>query len=182
MRLNLLIRPLVAAVLTTSALALVACGGDSAGAETAADRDKAMRDAQIAFARCMREHGIDMADPRPGQRGIQLAIPDGVTPAKAQAANDACKKYLDKIKPPELSEAQQKQARDAALAHARCMREHGIDFPDPQFGANGEATIKIDKSSGIDPEDPKFQRAEKECRGKGGGIFGAGPETSEAKP
>jgi hypothetical protein len=186
MRLHILIRPLVGAVLTTSALALVACGDDSAGAESAADRDKAMKDAQIAFARCMREHGIDMDDPRPGQRGIQLAVPDGVSPEKAQAANEACKKYLDKIKPPELSDEQQKEARDAALAHSRCMREHGVDFPDPKFGENGEATIQIDRGSGIDPEDPKFQKAEKECQREQPGILESRPqggsETQKASP
>jgi hypothetical protein len=182
MRLHTLIRPLVAAALTTSALVLVACGDSPAGAQSAADRDKAMKDAQIAFSRCMREHGIAMDDPKPGQRGIQLAIPAGVSPGKAQAANDACKKYLDKIKPPEMSEEQQKQAKDAALAHSRCMREHGINFPDPTFGNNGEAMIKIDRSSGIDPEDPKFQKAEKECQSKEPGMFGTGPETSKASP
>jgi hypothetical protein len=183
MRLHILIRPLVAAVLTTSALALVACGNEPAGAESAADRDKAMRDAQIDFARCMREHGIAMDDPKPGQRGIQLAIPDSVSPAKAQAANDACKKYLDKLKPPEMSAEQQKQAKDAALANSRCMREHGIDFPDPTFGENGEASIRIDRSSGIDPKDPKFQKAQKACQREQPGMFGSdGPQTNEASP
>jgi hypothetical protein len=182
MRLHILVRPLVAAVLTTSALALVACGNEPAGAESAADREKAMKDAQIAFARCMREHGIAMDDPKPGQRGIQLAVPDGVSPEKAQAANEACDKHLDKIKPPEMSEEQQKQAKEAALAHSRCMREHGLDFPDPTFGENGEATIQIKKGDGLDPNDPKFQKAEEECRGKDPQIFGSGPETSEAKP
>jgi hypothetical protein len=164
MRTHILIRPLLAAVLSTSALVLVACGEDAAGGgASSANRQAEMQEAQIKFARCMREHGIDMDDPKPGQRGIELAVPAGVSPEKAQSANEECKKYLDAIKPPELSEEQQKEVRDAALAHSRCMREHGIDFPDPKFGENGQATIQIGPESGIDPNSSKFQRAQKEC-------------------
>jgi len=154
---------LIAALLTTSALALVACGEDSpGGAPSASDKQK-MRDAQLAFARCMREHGIDMEDPKPDERGIRIAIPKGVTPQKAEAADKACRKHLDAVKPPELSEEEQKELRDAALAQSRCMREHGIDFPDPTFGANGEARVRIGRGSGIDPESAKFKAAEKAC-------------------
>jgi hypothetical protein len=177
------IHSLIAALLTVSALALVACGEDPTGGGPTADQEQKMRDAQLAFARCMREHGIDMDDPKPGERGIRLAIPKGVTPEKAEAANEACRKHLDAIKPPELSEEQEKQARDAALAHARCMREHGIDFPDPTFGENGEATIRIGKDSGIEPDDPKFQKAQEECAEEAPGLFGGeAPETNESSP
>jgi hypothetical protein len=62
------------------------------------------------------------------------------------------------------------------------MREHGLDFPDPTFGENGEATIRIGKGDGLDPKDPKFQKAEKECQGKLSQIFGSGPQTGESSP
>jgi len=152
-------------VIIASALALTACGGNgAAGDDPSASREQ-MRDAALAFARCMREHGIDMPDPKTGG-GIQLALPKGTTPAEAQAADKACRKYLDKVKPPEMSEAQQKQFRDAALANARCMREHGIDMPDPTFGADGTATIRIGSGkgrTGLDPNNPRFQAAQKAC-------------------
>jgi hypothetical protein len=181
------IRPLAAAVLTASALGLAACGGDDpAGASPSASRDRQMRDAQLQFARCMREHGIDMPDPKPGQGGIQLRVPAGTSPDKVDAADDACRKYMEKFKPPPMSEAQQKEFRDAALANARCMREHGVDIPDPTFGADGTATIKIRKGAGgngLSPDDPRFQKAQKACEhllpfAKGGD----GPSTQESKP
>jgi hypothetical protein len=177
------IHSLIAALLTVSALALVACGEDPTGGAPTADQEQKMRDAQLAFARCMREHGIDMDDPKPGERGIRLAIPKGVSPEEAEDANQACRKHLDAIKPPELSEEKEKQARDAALAHARCMREHGIDFPDPTIGENGKATIRIGKDSNIEPDDPKFQKAQEACAKEAPGIFGGeGPETNESSP
>jgi hypothetical protein len=172
MRINILMRPLVAAVLTTTAVALAACGGDSPTGAPSADQRAKMQEAALKFARCMREHGVDVPDPKPGG-GIQLAVPDGMAKTKVDAAQKACQKYMDAVKPPELSDEQQKQARDAALAFSRCMREHGIDFPDPQFGDKGEAKIHIDKSSGINPNDPKFQQAQKECqKNQPGMMFG----------
>jgi hypothetical protein len=168
----------IAALLTIAALPLAACGEEPSTGTPTADQEQKMRDAQLAFARCMREHGVDMDDPQPGERGIRLAIPKGVTPEKAEEANQACRKHLDAVKPPELSEEQQKEAREAALAHSRCMREHGIDFPDPTFGENGEATIRIGKGSGIEPDDPKFQKAQEECAKDAPGLFGADSESN----
>jgi hypothetical protein len=188
MRFITVIRPLAAAALTMSALGLAACGGDdAAGASPSASRDQQMRDAQLKFARCMREHGIEMPDPKPGQHGMELRVRAGTSPEKVGAADKACRKYMDKFKPPPMSEAQQKRFRDAALANARCMREHGIDIPDPTFGADGTATIKIGKGAGggrLDPEDPRFQKAQKACAHLMPQLDGAdgGPSTDEASP
>lgn len=158
------IHTLIAAVLTTSALTLVACGNDpSTGGDSAANRQSEMQDAALKYTRCMRENGVDMPDPKPGQGGIRLSQPDGVSPSKMHKADAACRKYLEAVKPPEMSEEQQKEFREAALANARCMREHGIDFPDPTFGPNGEASIRIHRGSGIDPESAKFKAAQKAC-------------------
>jgi hypothetical protein len=55
------------------------------------------------------------------------------------------------------------------LEFAQCMREHGIDMPDPQQGGG----IRIQRNSDgnvtngegvIDPESPEFQAAEEACR------------------
>ena len=60
-----------------------------------------------------------------------------------------------------------------ALAYAQCMRSHGVpNFPDPTFqtGPNGGVGvgIRIGNNSGIDPNSPAFQEAQKAC----GSIFG----------
>jgi hypothetical protein len=190
MRIITVIRPLAAAVLTTSALGLAACGGDdAAGDSPSASREQQMRDAGLEFAQCMREHGIDMPDPKPGSRGIQLSVKKGTSPDKVDAADKACRKYLEKFKPPAMSEAQQKQFRDAALAQARCMREHGVDMPDPTFGPNGTATIKMSRGpgkggNGPGPNDPRFKAAQKACEKVGPQMLGGdgGPSTQESSP
>jgi hypothetical protein len=144
-------------------LALSACGTN----EPAADGGQADRNALLAYAKCMREHGIDMPDPQPDQRGIRLRAPEGVTPEEMEEAEGACRKHLDAIEPPELTEEQQKEFQEAALAHAKCMRDHGIDIPDPTFGEDGRAEIRIrrgDGATGPDPDDPKWKAAEEACR------------------
>jgi hypothetical protein len=56
------------------------------------------------------------------------------------------------------------------LAFSRCMREHGVNMPDPTFGGQGQVTMKIDDNSGVDPSDPKFEAAQQAC----GSAFGPG--------
>jgi len=175
MRFHMLIRPLVVAVLTTSALAVAACGNE-ADPNSEANSRAAARNAALKFAQCMREHGVDMPDPGSGGRQVFKVGPgEDTTPEEMETAQKACQKYQDKIKPKEMSEEDQQKFREAALANARCMREHGIeDFPDPTFDENGGAQIRIDKRSGVNPESPKFQEAQKACES----TMPDGPSTS----
>ncbi len=81
-----------------------------------------------------------------------------------RTAEKACAKYQEAIKPPELSDEEQAEFKQAALENARCMRENGVEkFPDPTFDENGGAQIRMGKGMGIDPEDPAFQKAMKAC-------------------
>jgi hypothetical protein len=51
--------------------------------------------------------------------------------------------------------------RTNGVKFAACMRKHGVpNFPDP----NGQGTIHIDSSMGIDPQSPKFQAAQQTCQ------------------
>jgi hypothetical protein len=163
------IRVLAAALLAAGAFAVAACGDDNSagGASSAANREREARDAQLKYAQCMREHGIDVPDPQFQDGGTLQAGPEEETvpKAKLREAEQACDKYLEEIEPPKLSEEQQQELRDAALAHSRCMREHGIEnFPDPTFGEDGRAELRIEQGSGPDPNDPDFKRAEEACR------------------
>jgi hypothetical protein len=49
---------------------------------------------------------------------------------------------------------------EGELAHAQCMRDHGIDWPDPEF-VDGEWEIRLGDE--IDLESPAFKEAEAEC-------------------
>ena len=62
--------------------------------------------------------------------------------------------------------------QDAAVDFAKCMREHGVDMPDPQVGDNGTFTFG---GGNVDIGSPKVREAEKACRPKlRAGGFGAG--------
>jgi hypothetical protein len=158
-------------------LALAACGGSQPQRQT--DRAAAARDAALKYAKCMREHGIDMPDPKTSEGGmLVMGGPAGgkgerdvPAPAAMERADKACRHFMEAVKPPKLSSEQEAKMRETALANARCMRAHGINLPDPQFGDDGRVTMKIERSSGIDPRSPKFQQAQKAC----GGMMRIGP-------
>ena len=61
-------------------------------------------------------------------------------------------------------EVTQEERQEAMLAFAQCMRDHGIDMPDPQFNEDGGATLQGGPGGAIDPDDPDFQAAEEACR------------------
>ena len=152
-----------AAALCVPALALAACGGDDADRGRGAKSDQArFEEAALEHAECMRRNGVDVPDPKPGS-GAVLVRPDGGggSPAAEREAQKKCDKYLRDVPPPKLSESQKAEMRDGALAHARCMRKQGVDFPDPTFDRNGGASVKI--GPGMDPSNPRVREAEERC-------------------
>jgi hypothetical protein len=177
-RLTLLTLPLAVA-----SVALGACGGGSAEDATAGtgDRRAEFREAALKFAKCMREHGIDMPDPKPGEGGRIMLGGPGMGPedqAKMESAQEACQKFLEKVRPPEMSEEQEQKFKEQALKFARCMREHGIDMPDPQFEGGGRMTQRME--GGIDPNSQRFRDATEACgRGRERGF---GIQSESARP
>jgi hypothetical protein len=56
----------------------------------------------------------------------------------------------------------QQTFQDAALKFAQCMRQHGVDVPDPQTGGGG---IQIQAGqNGIDPQSQTFKDAQSACQ------------------
>ncbi|WP_340686597.1 hypothetical protein LCL61_10095 [Amycolatopsis coloradensis] len=127
--------------------------GDGKQADNVSDEDKIRN-----YRKCMREHGIEMPEPKPdgsGQDTVTFDARDMPDEKKMNAASEACKKLLPnggEIKPPTPEEL------DKMRKEAKCMREHGIDFPDPQPGGQGGA---IAMDAGGDPK--KFEEAAKAC-------------------
>jgi hypothetical protein len=137
-------------------------------------------DALLEYAECMRDQGIDFPDPSTDGDGMVVMGPDPGEgpPSRAEieefeAADEECRHIMEEVQDemPRPDPEQEAEMRDEALAFAECMREHGIDFPDPQFEEGGGIGIRLD---GIDPEDPDFQEAQEECSGELGGIFSTG--------
>jgi hypothetical protein len=55
-----------------------------------------------------------------------------------------------------------KDPQQAALAYARCMRQHGINMPDPKVDpTEGMAGLL---PQGVNPDDPKFKAAQQACQ------------------
>ncbi len=168
-------------------LAVAACGGgaktngvaslNSATQTTNAGGSSDPKQVALAFARCMRQHGIDMPDPKFEAKGrVVQDFPRGVSPndPKVKAAQQACQKYqpnggqLSKPNP---------QAQQQLLAFARCMRQHGIDIPDPNPNGGG---LAVGPQTRVKPDDPKFKAAQQACQkllpnaGKGGTVANSG--------
>jgi hypothetical protein len=83
-----------------------------------------------AYTKCMRDHGIEMSDPdTSGSSGggvsIELGSEDG---EKMQKADEECKPLLPNGGKPQPLDPQQ---LDKLREHAKCLREHGLDVPDP---------------------------------------------------
>lgn len=156
------------------ALTVAACGGGDGndgvprldgGTRTttgAANASRDPQDAMLAYADCMRKNGVDMPDPEAGGFVITPETQDNSRGGrrKFEEADKQCRSHLKNLRPPELTEEQKEEAREAALKHARCMRAHGIDVPDPQFSEGGGMAIPL---GSVDVNDPDFQAAQKAC-------------------
>jgi len=170
----------VLAVLGVTALG--ACGGGSGKGGVASLSGKSTSDKQASakkkqptqaeiqaafqqFAQCMREHGIDMPDPKVSGGKGQITIGGQGKPQdqqKLDTAQKACQHFIDVVQggKRDLDPAKEKKLHDQALKFAKCMRDHGINMPDPQFQSGGRVSQRLDAN----PNDPKFQAAQKECQ------------------
>jgi hypothetical protein len=166
---------LLPGLLLVLALAVAACGGGGGGkgdgvaslggndqptaTTSPGGSGKAKQQRALAYARCMRQHGIDMPDPKFDAAGrMAMQLPSGVGPddPKFKAAEQACKQYAPSGEPEKVDPQLQQQM----LAYARCMRQHGINIPDPKPGEG----ISVDGDAGVNPNDPKYKTADQACQ------------------
>lgn len=163
----------------TVALALLAgaCGGggdeeragvasiDGEQASSKTNRGETLdpEEAALAYAKCMRANGVDLPDP---DADGMFAIEPG-TPVPEQAAmekgDQACKAEREAMRG-SIGEPDQ-DFQDKAVAMARCMREQGIDMPDPKLSDDGRASLELDPDQ---VERPEFKQAQETCRKKVG--------------
>jgi hypothetical protein len=82
-----------------------------------------------------------------------------------EEADKACRPLLGDAGPSRLSPEQQQEMQDAMVAFAGCMRENGIDMPDPQMSDGGGIAMKIGDGSGkdFDPMSAEFGAAQEKC-------------------
>jgi hypothetical protein len=175
----------LAAVVPLLALSLAACGGHKKPGVATANGGNGKkgtptptssvdtRTALLNYAKCMREHGVNMPDPdfNGDGGGVTIAISGGpANEAQMKAAEDACHQLLPNGgAPPSMSPEQVEQMRK----FAQCMREHGVQMADPDPNNGG---ISIGKKpapgpsdsgkalQGGPPDDPNFKAAEEACK------------------
>lgn len=160
--------------------------------------------AMVDFTECMRDNGIDMPDPQVvnangsgnattgGGPMIALnSVPDGEDPQtdigfdpeseEFQEAQEACQPILDEAATAiSIDPEVEAEHRQQMLDFAKCMRDHGIDFPDPTFNDTGGISISVgsaeaaDGDQGPPPDDEAFQAANEACAdllGDGTAVF-----------
>ena len=145
---------------------VASAGKPGAGAtptpSASADRTEQLR----AFAQCMRDQGVDVKDPQAGAGGGGLAgMGDGIDlkDPKVQAAFTACQAKLPNGgQPPKLDP----QQVTLYLQFAACMRDNGIDLPDPA----ADGSLQLNAGDAALLQDPGFQKALTACRDKLTGL------------
>jgi hypothetical protein len=153
-------RRLIGAVAAAVAaiLALSACGsGEGDGVASAEGKRNAATPAETAsatpadpdaqalvFAGCMRENGVDMPDPGPGQQGLNDAFQSVAGKYDRQTLQTAIAACQDRM--PQY--AQEQQHEDGwQLELAECLREQGLDVSDEPFEDAHQGKIDVGEFS-----------------------------------
>jgi len=186
----------IAIVIAAIVVLLAACSGD-AGAQVASledapvdtvivDEDAADpqgdEDAILAFAACMRDNGLeDFEDPEIDAEGaiafgFRGLVQDGeVDRDTVRAAMQTCRIHLEGLSFAG-SDIDRTEIEDQMFEFAACMRDKGIDMPDPDFsGTPGEGGEGNGPFADLDPDDPRFQEAMEACEDIFEGGFPVGP-------
>jgi hypothetical protein len=161
--------PACALLATCGALLMAACGSSTmprAGTATGGGHSTAL----VSFSVCMRSHGVsDFPDPGAAIEGPYnsiggIAIPPAIdmrSPA-FQTGLGVCRSRLGAVfsrqgKPPITA-----SLKASLIAHAQCMRTHGIPtYPDPAFPAGGG--IEITDAPGVNPQSPAYLHSQAVC-------------------
>jgi hypothetical protein len=143
--------------LAAAGLLVAACGGGGDGAVASAGGDAAPAaedteqaqlddaDAQaLVFAECMRDNGVDMPDPGPGQQGLGAAfqsVAGNYDRATLEQAVAACEDLIPSY------QQDQPHAPGDMLALAECLREQGLDVSDNPFDDAHAGAVDVNEFS-----------------------------------
>ena len=153
-----------AALIATVALAVLAAGCDGSGSLGAASATSPTTTAQngaLAFARCMRSHGVSKW-PDPTSNGVfdkSKLLQLGVSGSRITSISHTCNRLHPNDGRPQKTITPADQAD--YLRSAACMRAHGFSgFPDPTFQDNN---VTLNIPSSIDTHTLAFKTAAATC-------------------
>lgn len=152
------------------------------GATATAEQDPEAAEAELlAYVECLRGEGLDVPDPSVDSEGnLVLGGPGGGAggggagePPDAEAfeaATEVCGEIPDSAVGA-VGDLDSTEFEDAALAFAECMRENGVDVPDPDFSDIGPGAGEQGEGGGgggpfggaLDTEDPAVAEALEQC-------------------
>ena len=113
---------------------------ESTTATTVADEETTFEEGVLEFAQCMREEGINFPDPtfdidgNPQFDNLEIENEE-----EFESAFENCEDILRNALPEQFDLDPEVEAAlvDASLEFSQCMRDQGIDFPDPKPGEFG---------------------------------------------
>ena len=113
---------------------------ESTTATTVVDEETTFEEGVLEFAQCMREEGIYFPDPtfdidgNPQFDNLEIENEE-----EFERAFENCEDILRNALPEQFDLDPEVEAAlvDASLEFAQCMRDQGIDFPDPKPGEFG---------------------------------------------
>jgi hypothetical protein len=145
---------------------IASAGGGTAKASASASPTQSLSpaDAALKFAQCMRQNGVQMADPDTSGGGVGIKVQSNPSDrTKMEAAMKKCQQFTQAGG--KLGNADDPKVRDQMLKFAQCMRQHGVQMADPKPGEG----ITL---SGKPGSEAKMQAAQKACQqyapGQGG--------------
>jgi hypothetical protein len=159
------------------------------GSDDGASDGEVTEQEMLEYTECLRDQGLDVEDPQVDADGnVTFGGPGGgLNPQDQEAFTEFVEQLQDAQEacgqPPGGGFAggnaqDQAELEDQMLALAECLRDQGIDVPDPDFGNLGEGGTPGQGGGpfgDIDRSDPEFQAAFEECQEVfTGGPFGPG--------
>ena len=149
----------MAAALAGIAMLAVACGGGPPAGSAVGSGQTSYQQA-LAYAQCMRSHGVP-GFPDPTSQGLITYGPVDIHSAQYLSANRICQRQLPPG--PSLTTAQKREDVSQALEFARCIRSHGVpDFADPVITGGGAGVgFRVPR---VGRNSPQFQAAVHACR------------------
>ncbi|MET9610823.1 hypothetical protein ABZZ17_38035 [Streptomyces sp. NPDC006512] len=155
-----------AAVLTGLTLFVTACtnsgasdgsdgkkDGATGGSASGGGNGGADADAAVKMRQCLREHGIDAPDPKPGQNPNGMTVGGGADPQKMEEAMKACG-----MRTPGSGEEPTQEQKDKELRWVQCMRKNGVDLKDPEYHGGMKSGIEVPQG-----QEKAFEEAQKKC-------------------
>ncbi|WP_329117825.1 hypothetical protein [Streptomyces sp. NBC_01465] len=147
-----------------AALALFAAACSGGGSDDGASKGSSSTgsgggnadDAAVKQRKCLREHGLKVPEPKPGEKGVGLTIGGDMDKAQLEKALKACRTGKGGAGAGgEITQAD----KDKMLKYAQCMRKNGYNMPDPKFDGSMMSAQKIPQGA----EKQKFDKASKVC-------------------